>query len=133
MAQSYVNTWYSVIKHDNNIPLLFIIGPSLFKPNLKYYKVTLITIILVLTAAGQKISGDMPTLNLKPAQNAAIDFNLKKDLQTGIVSASMTELTLDAATAAEWQIGIKDDKSGLMAAANVSNMLVTLEYEATFS
>jgi len=132
MAQRYASAWYSFIQQSQS--LVFTVRPALFRPNLTNYKVVGITLALILTPAGEKIT-TMPTLTLTPGQGTSHDFELKKDANTGMVTASVADLTLDISTIGEWQFAIKKDtdKDKLMTPENVSNMVVSLQYTADFS
>lgn len=130
MARDYASAWYIFIQQDN--PLIFTMSPALFRPNLSNYMVSGVTIILVLTTAGQGIDV-MPTLTLTPGQGISEDFELVKDATKGVATASKSGLNLPISSIATWQIAITTDEGKLMTAANVSNMVILLQYTADFS
>ena len=133
VAQRYASAWYGFLQQQQ--PLVFVVSPALFRSNLKNYKITGITLIALPTTGGEKIS-EMPTLTLSFDAKQNIDpqeFVLAKDSKTGTVSASISNLNLDASKAAEWKLSVKDDTGELMTAENVSNLIINLQYKANFS
>lgn len=130
MAQGYASAWYSFIQQGN--PLVFSVAPSLFRPNLQNYTVTEIALVVVPTAAGMQVT-QMPILTLTPGTAAAKDFNLQKDASTGVIAASASSLNIPVANPADWNLVIKSDTGGLMTAAHVGNMVISLGYTANFS
>lgn len=59
-----------------------------------------------------------------------IDFTFIK--KTGMAVASVTNQSLEASTPKQWQITVKGDTENLMTADNVSNMIIILNYSASF-
>ncbi|MHB9147286.1 MAG: Tc toxin subunit A-related protein [Candidatus Amoebophilus sp.] len=130
MAQEYASAWYGFIQQEH--PLQFSVGPNLFRPNLSGYKVTSMKFILMLTEAGEKIT-TMPQLELNTGASSSIDFTLTKNNAKGTLSASVDNQSLDVLTAVQWQLTVKEDEDDdkLMTAANVSNMVIILNYTAS--
>lgn len=129
MDQQYANAWNGYITSSQ--PLAFAVGPQLFRPNLKDYTVTDVTLMLNLTAEGQKVT-TLPTLKLTPGADKAVELVLTKDATIGLVAATKSGLNLSASTSANWTITTQTDTGKLMTAANVSNMVVVLGYTAKF-
>ena len=130
----YANTWYNFI-HQRN-PLVFKVGPTLFRPNLNKYIIRDITVILVLTPAGEKEAekAEMPTLNLLLVGSIeSKEFALERDPATGVVSKTISKLDLDASKIEEWRFNILGESNNFMNSENVSNMIVALKYTASFN
>ena len=130
MAQEYASAWYGFIQQGQ--PLQFSVGPNLFRPNLSNYIVTSITLLMILTPTGEGVA-DMPTLTLMIPGKAPLDMPLQKDPTKEILTASIGGLTLNVSSVTEWQIVVKSDSDKLISSANVSNMVMSLQYTAKFS
>ena len=130
MAQEYASAWYGFIQQGQ--PLQFSVGSNLFRPNLSNYMVTSITLLMILTPTGEGVA-DMPTLTLMIPGKAPLDMALQKDPTKEILTASIGGLTLNVSSVTEWQIVVKSNSDKLISTANVSNMVMSLEYTAKFS
>lgn len=133
IMSQYPSAWYSFMQQGQ--PLVFSIGPNLFRRNLSGHQIIAITLGVLLTPEGAQKITKVPTLTLKQrSTDTAQDFTfVKDDKKPGIARTTVSDLAIDVLSSTDWQLDVKSDTDReLMTAVNISNVIMVLHYSAAF-
>ena len=134
IAQEFASAWHSFIHSNGTMPLAFTIQPAYLRPNLQSYQITGIALQWVLTSDGEQVT-QMPTLTLSPAKGGKpTELKCNKDPQTGtVLAAQQLKTPIDLSQAPGWTLEVKKGTGALITDANVTNLIVWLDYAAKLS